>query len=192
MTANDPYSDTREQPERTLVLNIDLSRGLVAALLIVAVIAAAALLTRGPAPASAAGEAVSAATDNMRSYYLGTAVLDATYAIGGCEAGYHFASLWEILDPSNLVYNTTLGTPTTDSGYGPPGIWEGWVRTGYSANSGTTPGQANCDAWTTTAVDTYGTTVRLPTNWIAGSDLHVWVVGTASCGSPAKIWCVED
>ena len=150
----------------------------------------AALLVRGPAPASAAGEQVSAATDGMRRYYLGTAVLDATYAEGGCETGYHFASLWEILDTSNLVYDTAWGTPTTDSGSGPPAIWEGWVRTGYSANNGTNPGQANCNAWS--APTGNGTTVRLPSNWTAGGEMHVWDAGYAACGSPAKIWCVED
>jgi hypothetical protein len=50
MTANDRYTDTRDHPERTLVLNVDLSRGLVAALLVLAVVVVAALLVRGPHP----------------------------------------------------------------------------------------------------------------------------------------------
>ena len=150
----------------------------------------AALLLRGPAPASAAGEAVSAATESMRSFYLAPAVSNATLAEGGCETGYHFASFWEILDTSNLVYNTTLGLYQGDSGSGPPSNWEGWVRTGYSSNSGTTPGQANCSAWGGTTGN--GTTGRLPSNWTAGGEMHVWDAGTAACGSPAKVWCVED
>lgn len=189
MTANNRYTDTRDHPERTLVLTIDLSRGLVAALLVVAVVVVAALLVRGPAPASAAGEQISAATDGMRRYYQGY-VLDATYAEDGCAEGYHFASLWEILDPSNLVYNKTLGFYDDDSGVGPSTTWTGWVRTGYSAANIDTAGQANCNAWTSTSG--YGTTVSLPSNWLAGAGLHVWNVGTASCGSSAKIWCVED
>jgi hypothetical protein len=190
MTASDRHTDTQDHPERTLVLNVDLSRGSVAALLVLAVVVVAALLLRGPAPASAAGEQVSAATDGMRRYYLAPAVSNATLAEDGCETGYHFASFWEILDTSNLVYNTTLGLYYDDSGSGPPTFWEGWVRTGYSSNNGTIPGQANCSAWS--AMTGNGTTVRLPANWTAGSDLHVWDADTAACGSPAKIWCVED
>ena len=190
MTANDRYTDTRDHPERTLVLNVDLSRGLVAALLVLAVVVVAALLVRGPAPASAAGEQVSAATDGMRRFYLAPAVLNATYAEDGCETGYHFASLWEILDTSNLVYNTTLGLFAGDSGSGPLTNWEGWVRTGYSPNNSTNPGQANCDAWSTTTGS--GTTVRLPADWITGGDIHVWDAGTWACANQANVWCVED
>ena len=190
MTARDRYTDTREHPEQTLVLNIDLSRGLAAALLVLAVVVVAALLVRGPAPASAAGEQVSAATDGMRRFYLAPAVANATLAETGCEAGYHFASFWEILDTSNLVYNTTLGIPATDSGSGPPTNWEGWVRTGYSSNNSTNPGQANCNAWGTTTGS--GTTVSLPWDWTAGGDIHVWDAGFAACGNPANVWCVED
>jgi len=190
MTASDRHTGTQDHPERTLVLNVDLSRGSVAALLVLAVVVVAALLVRGPAPASAAGEQVSAATDGMRRFYLAGAVQVATDAPDGCVAGYHFASLWEILDTSNLVYDTVLGVPDTDSGSGPPTTWPGWVRTGYAANTGSTPGQANCSAWNATTG--FGTTVRLASDWTAGGDMHVWDAGTSNCGNPANIWCVED
>jgi hypothetical protein len=192
MTANDRHTDTQDHPERTLVLNVDLSRGLVAALLVLAAVVVAALLLRGPAPASAAGEQLSAATDGMRRYYLAGAVQVATDAPDGCEAGYHFASLWEILDTSNLVYNTALGVVPSggDSGSGPITGWEGWVRTGYTSSNVNTPGQANCSAWQLTTG--FGTTVSLPSDWISGGDIHVWDAGTATCGLPANVWCVED
>jgi hypothetical protein len=64
------------------------------------------------------------------------------------------------------------------------------VRTGYSSYNSATPGRANCNAWSSTVGD--GTTVRLPSDWIAGGELHVWDVGVSACASPAKIWCVED
>ena len=70
MTGRAGNPNAHRPQEQTLVLNIDLTRGLVAALLVVAAVVAVALLVRGPAPAAAAGEAVSAATDNMRHYYL--------------------------------------------------------------------------------------------------------------------------
>ena len=181
---------TRERAERTLVIDFDLSRGLLAVLLVVAVVIAAVALMRGPAPASAAGEQTLAAADGVRRFYLAPAVPNATEAIDGCEPGYHFASLWEILDTSNFSYDTALGVLSGDSASGPPSGMEGWVRTGYVANNGTTPGQANCNAWGATTGS--GTTVRLPLNWATDSELHVWDVGTAACGTTAYIWCVED
>ena len=192
MTTPKEHPDTPSQQEQTLVLNLDLSRFLVAALLALAVIVLAALLVRGPAPASASGEQLSAASDAMRRFYLAPAVADATQAVGACESGYHFASLWEILDSSNLVYNTALGVVPSgaDNGSGPPSGLEGWVRTGYSMNSGINPGQANCNAWTATTGN--GSTVQLPANWDTGGEMHVWDAGIAACGSPSYVWCVEN
>jgi len=185
-------ANAREIQEQNLVLNIDLTRGLVAALVVVAAIVAVALLIRGPAPASAAGEAVSAATDNMRRYYLGSSV-HASSAIDGCDPGYHFASLWEILDPSNLAFEAALsGATRTDVGDGPPTELVGWVRTGYSSNTGPVAGQANCSAWASDSGGEWGTTAQLPADWLTGGELHVWDVGTRDCSLVAYIWCVED
>jgi len=191
MTGRASNPNTREPQEQTLILSIDLTRGLVAALMVVAAVVAVALLVRAPAPASAAGEAVSAATDNMRHYYLGSSVW-ASSAIDGCEPGYHFASLWEILDPSNLVFEAALSVTRTDVGDGPPTELVGWVRTGYSSNFGSVIGQANCRAWTSDSGGEYGTTAQLPADWLTGGELHVWDVGTRECSQVAYIWCVED
>jgi hypothetical protein len=192
MKTHERHTETQTTLERTLVLNLDISRFLVAALLALAVIVTAALLVRGPAPASASGEQVSAVTDGMRHFYLAPAVANATLAMGACESGYHFASFWEILDTSNLVYNTALGVVPSgaDSGSGPPSNLEGWVRTGYSMNNGINPGQANCLSWTGTTGN--GSTVKLPYDWAAGGEMHVWDAGIAACGSPSYVWCVED
>lgn len=189
MTASNPQTGTRNHPERTLVLNLDLSRFLVASLLALAVVVVAALLLRGPAPASAAGEQISAATEGMRRFYLAQAQIG-TSAADGCAVGFHFASLWEILDTSNLVYDTELGVPGPDSGSGPPTTWPGWVRTGYDSNSGQIPGQANCSAWR--LPNGFGTTVRLPSNWTTGGEIHVWDAEVWNCSNPAHVWCVED
>ena len=191
MTARSGHADTCEHRERSLVLTVDLTRGLVAALLVIALALATVLLARSPAPASAAGEAVSAATDHMRRYYLGGPVM-ANVAISSCASGYHFASIWEILDPSNLVYNADLGVDAADSGEGPPITWPGWVRTGYYTNHGAIVGRANCDAWASVADGDYGTTARLPLDWLAGPELHVWDVNLQDCDVPGHIWCVED
>jgi hypothetical protein len=133
-----------------------------------------------------------AASTSMRQYYLSGPILNATYALTACANGYHMASLWEILDTSNLKYDASLGVFQGDSGSGPPTVWQGWVRTGYGSDNSSTAGVANCMAWTSTSGE--GTTAGLPANWTGGlEDIHVWAVSTASCAGPGgRVWCVED
>lgn len=183
--------------EQTLVINVNLTRGLVALL-------AAALLTvaflgymawgQGEA-AAASPQAPAAASTDMRQYYLTKDSYDGDQAdgtdgngAGVCASGYHFASLWEILDPSNLKYNTTLGWTRDDSGAG-PATYDGWVRTGYNSYNSDTAGRANCNVWSTTSG--YGTRVRLTNDWTV-QHVHVWFVGTTGCSSTRYVWCVED
>jgi hypothetical protein len=74
----------------------------------------------------------------MRQYYLTTTSYNGAEPDGSdgngtgvCADGYHFASLWEILDPASLKYNPSLGYVRDDSGQGPPTYLAGWIRTGY-------------------------------------------------------------
>ncbi len=116
-------------------------------------------------------------------------------ALTACAAGYHFASLWEIADPSSLTYNTALGQTTLDSGGGPPTIQGlGWVRTGYNfSDVSTTPGHANCDNWTSRSNVDNGSVAVLPHDWAAGvQDMHVWDVGTRACDFKLGVWCAQD
>ena len=137
---------------------------------------------RQTAPAGAGG---------VREYYLTTTTYNGANASTACAAGYHMASMWEILDPSSLRYNSVLGHARDDSGAGPP-IDRGWVRTGYMSNNENYAGRANCSAWTTTAG--YGTTAILPNQWRADwEDLLAWNVYTWLCNSTtARVWCVAD
>jgi hypothetical protein len=130
----------------------------------------------------------------MRPYYLTkNPVSNASQALTACAVGYHMASLWEILDPSQLKYNTALGAGRDDSGQGPPSFLGGLVRTGYGSDDGTTPGQANCNVWTSNNPSHYGTYVQLPRSWSAGSgDTHVWEAGITFCSAPTRVWCVAD
>jgi hypothetical protein len=100
------------------------------------------------------------------------------------------ASLWEIMDPSNLEYNTDLGYKREDSGAGPPSA-SGWVRTGSDSWSNVGVGYDNCEVWN---IDTgYGSGAYLPADWTGGlEDLHVWAVGRYQCGIAKSVWCVED
>ena len=47
--------------------------------------------------------------DTRRSFYLTKATHKGFAGETACALGYHMASLWEIHEPSNLSYNTTLG-----------------------------------------------------------------------------------
>ena len=107
-----------------------------------------------------------------------------------CASGYHMASLWEIVDTSNLRYNTSLGATRPDSGHGPPAAG-GWIRTGYDNGAGGAPGTSNCDAWTSNSGSAVGTNSFLPDYWTTGvEDIMGWGIGTAVCSLELPVWCV--
>jgi hypothetical protein len=138
-----------------------------------------------------ASEVSGAQSIRMRQFYLSEYASDGDATLAVCAAGYHMASLWEIADPTNLKYNISLGRGSADSGQGPPSDWVGWVRTGFSSNSSTTPGQANCTVWS--GLSGSGTVVNLHDYWTnGGQDIGVWNAGPAGCGLFRSVWCVED
>jgi len=138
----------------------------------------------------------------MRQYYLSQSYVQADRALAGCASGYHFASIWEIADPSSLKYNTTLGRVSSDSGQGPPTAImflgspipaQGWVRTGYSSSATSSSGQANCNAWSSKGPFAVGMVASLPTDWTGGGqDIGVWNTETRGCDRLAEVWCVQD
>lgn len=140
-----------------------------------------------------------ASSAGLREYYLTQSTYNGADAdgtdgngAGVCADGYHFASLWEILDPSNLKYDTDLGRTQADSGQGPPTLSYGWVRTGYSSSTSSTPGWGNCNAWTSSSGEHSGTTAYLPRDWTAGRDIYVWEVYAPRCNVNRYVWCVAD
>jgi hypothetical protein len=140
-----------------------------------------------------------AASAGMRQYYLTTtyhngAGADGTDGNGAgvCADGYHFASLWEILDPSNLKYDTGLGVTRDDSGQGPPSYLGGWVRTGYASSTDSIPGWGNCNTWTSSDSGDRGTYAYLPRDWTEGGDIYVWEVYAPQCNLNGYVWCVAD
>ena len=142
------------------------------------------------------GQAVASPTQAQRpdplQYYLTTDPYYGDQVLSACARGFHTASLWEILDTSNLRYNTRLGYTRPDSGYGPPAMG-GWVHTGSESGSATTPGTGNCQAWTSDSASDYGTYASLPGSWTAGSeDLLGWAAGTVNCSNTVRVWCVGD
>ena len=131
-----------------------------------------------------------------RKFYLTRTIHDGNEALTACAAGYHMASLWEIFDPTQLRYDTSLGFVLADSGSGPPSGY-GYVRTGLEAvfvsnTFGTPP---NCRAWTSDNGALHeGTAVSLTSVWLnqAGSALSPWQASVTVCSDPARVWCVAD
>jgi hypothetical protein len=184
--------------EKTIVIDVRLTREFVVAL--VAVLAMLMLLVypalagrRAEASGDGTAEDASlASSSGMRQFYLTETKFLGNQTLTACAAGYHFASLWEIAEPSNLRYNPALGYTRSDSGQGPPaGAW-GWVRTGY-VSGGSDMGQANCNSWTSASGLLRGTYAQLPTLWTGGyEDLGVWSFGTDMCSGDEYAWCIED
>ncbi len=184
----------KEQEKQTLVININLTRGLIT-LLTLALLAVAFLgyLAWDRHAASASGpQAPAAAYTGMRRYYQTASSYNGAAADTACASGYHMASLWEILDPSNLTYDTNLGYQIADSGQGPPVNYVAWVRTGWSSSGSSTAGDGNCNAWSSSSGSVYGTYVSLPNNWTVGQEIGVWDVDTNACSFAMSVWCVED
>src|SRR5262249_19001642 len=121
-------------------------------------------------------------------------------AMRACAAGYHMASIYEILNPSNLKYDIKLGWTLADSGEGPPTASIGWIRTGFASSGQTsiasTPGQDNCRAWTTANPGFSGTVVALSDSWVGQSQLITPIVPYFGelmvCSAPIRVWCVQD
>jgi hypothetical protein len=161
-------------------------------IVLVVVLAAAipaAYLGGDAARAAAPGVSASpAAYSSLRQYYLTRTTYDGAGAPDACTAGYHMASLWEILEPSGLKYNTELGYLSGDGGQG-PSTSPGWVRTGMPPDGGVFPGQGNCYGWTDSASGINGTMAQL--SW-GDQDYHVWHAFTLPCDNPSLVWCVED
>ena len=184
--------------EKTVVISIRLTRGLVA-VLIAALLAIAVLgtlaLEQQEAIASAPDAAVAPAAGSTgpRQYYRTWVSFLPTEASAACAPGYHFASLWEILDTSNLQYNSVLGDYQADSGRGPLSGRRGWVRTGYNSDSSGHAGMSNCLAWTSDSEANLGTSAELTDQWgDETTDVGAWIVGNEACNTQVPVWCVED
>jgi hypothetical protein len=152
---------------------------------------------------------------SARKYYLTKAAVQGDNALGACSGGYHMANMAEILEPSVLQYDTTIGFMNDDSGSGPPWGQEGWARTGQP-NSGNLAaaggGGANCSVWSSSSHTQTGSLISLggwqdsdnPNQRIFfPSVLRPWISRgvrvsggqgppLSYCDRPVKVWCVQD
>lgn len=141
-------------------------------------------------------EAASAA-DSRRWFYLETSTGPGADADTACDAGFHMASIYEILDVSNLRYDTTRGVMRDDSGNGPPQWAKGWVRTADQSWTDPDVGLANCFSWSSSSASDYGTWVWLGdpgfADWNSpASKISPWEADVDNCLSPLGVWCIED
>jgi len=130
-----------------------------------------------------------------RHVYLTKANYATNQVRTACASGYHTASFWELYDISNLIYdyNHPDAYTKTDSGYGPPSYWYGWVRTGYDSSSSSTTGTGNCNNWSSTSNSVYGVSVRLSRTWeTAPGDIGPWDATTFTCNFAGPVWCVGN
>ena len=106
------------------------------AVVVTVVLAAVSLLSHNLGNAQGT---VFTSTAPIRGYYLTKSTITGSKVLTACASGYHFASIWEILNSSDLHYNTTLGRTNVNSGNGAPAISSrstfadaayGWIRTG--------------------------------------------------------------
>jgi hypothetical protein len=119
-----------------------------------------------------------------KTYYLTRGLHQGNDVLKACAPKYHVASPWELLDVSNLTYNTVLGMTVPDSGYGPPAGYEpGWLRT---ADDG-----PNCLNWTTINPGQMGFIGSLSITELLNGN-NGWTYGHYDCGDHAYVWCVSD
>jgi len=171
------------------------------------VVAAGWLCVAGIASADQSQPDKKLGTPNAKQYFLTDAIVVGSDAPKSCGTGFHMASLYEILDPTQLSYagaNLLAYQPpaASDLGAGPPSQVHGWVHTGYTAStsSTSTPGQANCNGYTDGSSDNAGTRVRLNSTWerIQGGDTVYsvtpwWDTDAQLCSdATTRVWCVAD
>jgi hypothetical protein len=180
------------------------SNGLPRAVIIALVaIVAVALLSHNVGNAQGT---VFTSTAPIRGYYLTKNTITGSKVLTACATGYHFASIWEILNTSDLHYNTTLGRSNANSGLGAPSISYtldrsvidapiGWIRTGGALD-------ANCKNWTSNSATDQGSAAGLTT---ANTSAPLWGVFSTStkqeisCDDtlsgtplPVGVWCVQN
>ncbi|MFA4833414.1 MAG: hypothetical protein WC619_01025 [Patescibacteria group bacterium] len=131
---------------------------------------------------------------NKKKYYLTSATMEGGGPLTACASGYHFASLWELIDLNQHTYNSSLGMYLDDSGlYGPPVGTLGWIRTGGVSNTTVTVGTGNCAAWTSTSGAHYGTMARITTSWAGGATtISPWEGDIDFCNTQHRAWCMQN
>ncbi len=127
----------------------------------------------------------SCSTRGLRRYFLTEGdPVDGGNAAAECPAGFHVASVWELINPSSLHYDSIRGYRVSPNiGSGPQTLLEGWAFVGDGAT---------CLGYDDPGVGAAGSIIVLSDDH-ASQDLGPWDVSTAACDSTfARVWCIED
>ena len=137
-----------------------------------------------------------------KEYYLTSGQFSGDQAIAACSTGFHMASIFEILDTSNLQYvkrsTTVCDSLVDDQGDGLPTKEFGWVRTGYDSTSymdvvSPELSSVNCNSWTSQSSNAWGTVARLYDNDTAVQlNSEYTLVNSRQCNQSYPVWCVEN
>ena len=128
-----------------------------------------------------------------KSFYLTVTDHDGAETPFACVPRFHMASIYEILEPTGLIYDSNLGVVQDDSGSGPPSLAFGWIRTGGVARGALTPFEANCDAYQSNTPSMDGTLGFLSDPGQGGTRIgSAWGGTIDSCDMPNPVWCVSD
>ncbi|MBV8202452.1 MAG: hypothetical protein JOZ15_17680 [Acidobacteria bacterium] len=115
--------------------------------------------------------------------------------ITACAQGFHFASIDEIFNPTQLAYDSSQAFAYTaaDMGAGAPHGYLAWVRTGNGSSTLSVAGEGNCSVWASGSGADSGTVVALKEDWAQPPQaLTPYVAQTTACNVTQGTWCVED
>jgi hypothetical protein len=128
-----------------------------------------------------------------RRYYLTQSFSAGNHGATGCTAGFHMAAVFELIDLSDLKYDTALGRTSQDSASGPP-TSVGWIRNGTSFNSLLTCGSAQSGPWTSADANDEGSLMSANVGLFGApaSGIPRWETQLTSCDTTHPMWCVED
>lgn len=113
-----------------------------------------------------------------------------------CAQGFHFASIDEILNLSQLAYDASqpFADALADMGAGAPHGHFAWVRTGGGSLNSGSPGLGNCFVWASASGADFGASVALiQGNWNgAAVNISPYFASQQTCNLGLGTWCVEN
>jgi hypothetical protein len=134
-------------------------------------------------------------TAERRRYYLTPNQLQGNHGANDCAFGFHMASIFELLDLSDLEYDRTRGYLLNDIGSGPPEA-QGWARPGTNGGATTScsTGQINSPPWSSNSATSDGVVVTPIWGSFATSTDSTprWRSQVMQCDDAFRVWCVED
>lgn len=127
---------------------------------------------------------------DRRRYYVtsGSYQGSAAGAPGVCAPGFHFASFFELVDPSSRIYDESLGLSL---GTGVPIGALGWFEVGTTLSDPS----LRCSGWSTNAGTGFGAQLAFGDLTSSGPPTPAaspWTASLVPCSPSLRVWCAED